>query len=261
MTAKSVYKSKDAAKTILDRYRAYLARWPVPNEQLYLPTREGETFVVASGPKDAPPVPLLHGTMANAAMWMRDIVKWAREFRVYAVDIIGDAGLSAPSRPSMASDVDSLVLLTLAGVADKNLLAWPLPLLLFGSWGARKVRERVIGRAPANMSEQVARFVEFTQAVFRGMRPRTERIPRFSDDQLGRLTMPVFVLLGGKDITMDSSTIKRRIEQHVPNCKILMLAEARHYLGDQSEPIFDFLQRSARALPPLKDEPRPASSL
>ena len=93
-----VYKSERAAQQVHDQYRMYLNRWPVPSEQVFVPTREGETFVVASGPKDAPPVVLLHGTMAMTAMWVRDVVKWAGPFRIYALDIIGDAGLSAPSR-------------------------------------------------------------------------------------------------------------------------------------------------------------------
>lgn len=38
-----------------ERYRALLGRWPVTSEQFTVPTRLGETFVVRSGPADAPP--------------------------------------------------------------------------------------------------------------------------------------------------------------------------------------------------------------
>ena len=107
-TMAGVYKSEGAAKRAHDQYRGYLSQWPVPNEQLYVPTCEGRTFVVVSGPKDALPVILLHGTMATAAMWMGDVIRWAQHFRVYAPDIIGDAGLSAPSRPSMATAAHAL---------------------------------------------------------------------------------------------------------------------------------------------------------
>jgi pimeloyl-ACP methyl ester carboxylesterase len=37
-------------------------------------------------------------------MWSRNVTHWGEHFHVYAVDIIGDAGLSAPARPSMSSD-------------------------------------------------------------------------------------------------------------------------------------------------------------
>lgn len=86
------------------RYAEMLGRWPVPAEQRRVSTREGETFVVACGPVSAPPVLLLQGSGANAAMWMREIAAWAEYLRVYAVDVIGEPGFSAPSRPGLASE-------------------------------------------------------------------------------------------------------------------------------------------------------------
>ena len=278
-----VYKSGEAANRVHDQYRRYLSSWPVPNEQLFIPTREGETFVVASGPKHAPPVVLLHGTMAMTAMWMREVQLWASHFRIFAVDIIGDAGLSAPARPSMASEahalwledvmqelnvpkasfvglslggwlaldfavrrpgrVAGLVLMTPGGIADRNILLWALPLLLLGPWGARKVRERIIGRCPTAMPDQAREFLKFSNAIFRGMRPRTERPPTVTDQQLADLTMPVCVLLGEKDVTMDSRKIKHRIERSMPHAEVMIVPGASHYLGNQSESMLDFLLR------------------
>ena len=73
-----------------------------------MPTRHGETFVVVCGPPSAPPMLLLHGSGANAAMWLAEIESWAARFRIYAVDVIGEPGFSAPSRPSLASDAYAL---------------------------------------------------------------------------------------------------------------------------------------------------------
>lgn len=281
--APHVFRSDQAANAVLDRYKDYLRRWPVPNEQLHVQTREGSTFVVASGPEDAPPIVLLHGTMANAAMWMREVVSWAPEFRIYAVDVIGDAGLSAPSRPPLASDahalwltdvldglgvrrasiigismgggialdfairvpqrVDSLVLMCPARVADKNIVGWALPLLLLGPWGARKVRERIVGHLPNVATEEARRFAEFTDSILKGMKPRTEAAPGVTDQQLAQLSVPVLVLLGARDVTMDSASIKRRFEKHVRGAEVLLFPDARHYLGDQSQTISAFLRR------------------
>ena len=36
-------------------------------------------------------------------MWIRDVAEWAKHYRVYAVDVIGEPGLSAQSRPSLRS--------------------------------------------------------------------------------------------------------------------------------------------------------------
>jgi pimeloyl-ACP methyl ester carboxylesterase len=103
-----IYKSAEGERAVRDRYLDILKHWPVPNRQLRVPTREGETFVVACGDENAPPLLLLHGSMANSAMWMGDVASWAAHFRVYAVDVIGDAGLSAPSRPPLASEAHAL---------------------------------------------------------------------------------------------------------------------------------------------------------
>ncbi|RCG33267.1 hypothetical protein DQ384_02240 [Sphaerisporangium album] len=53
-----IYKSKEGARAVEERYRAYLAHWPVPSEHLRLATRQGETFAVAGGPPDAGHLPL-----------------------------------------------------------------------------------------------------------------------------------------------------------------------------------------------------------
>jgi pimeloyl-ACP methyl ester carboxylesterase len=103
-----IYRSAAGARAVERRYLELLDRWPVAGQRLLVPTREGETFVVASGPGDAPPVLALQGSGANTAMWLGQIGAWARHLRVYAVDVIGEPGLSAPSRPPMASEAYAL---------------------------------------------------------------------------------------------------------------------------------------------------------
>jgi hypothetical protein len=99
-----IYRSAAGAAAVEHRYRELLRRWPVPNETLTVPTGAGETFVVASGSPEAPPVVALQGSGANAAMWLPQIERLARHLRVYAVDVIGEPGLSAALRPPLASD-------------------------------------------------------------------------------------------------------------------------------------------------------------
>ncbi|MGP0076087.1 MAG: alpha/beta fold hydrolase [Bryobacteraceae bacterium] len=279
---KSFYKSAAGERAVRERYLEILKHWPVPNRQLRVPTREGETFIVACGDESAPPLVLLHGASGNAAMWMADVGAWARQFRVYAVDVIGDAGLSAPSRPPLESDahalwlddvmqglslqgasfigvsnggwlamdyatrrpdrVESLVVLCPGGVVRaKNLLIKALPLLLFGSWGARKVREMILGRTPANAPESHRRFAEFLALIFRHLRPRTKRHPIFTDDRLKRLTMPVLVILGGQDVVFDSASIQRRFECVLPSAEVRYIPRAGHFIPGQTQAILEFL--------------------
>jgi pimeloyl-ACP methyl ester carboxylesterase len=104
----TIFKTAAGEAEVMARYRQVLDGWPVPSEQRRVATRQGETFVVACGPADAPPLVLLHGAQSNAASWMFDAAAWSSRFRVYAIDMIGDAGLSAPARPPLDSDAHAL---------------------------------------------------------------------------------------------------------------------------------------------------------
>lgn len=103
-----VYKSAEAARGIEAQYRRVLEQWPVPKAELQVPTRQGATFVLVCGPEGAPPVVLLHGAQANSASWMLDVALWSTKFRLFAVDVIGEAGLSAQVRPELGGDAHAL---------------------------------------------------------------------------------------------------------------------------------------------------------
>ncbi len=104
----SIYKTEHVARTIREWCQHFLTKWVMAHQQLRVGTRHGETFIVASGKPDAPPLVLLHGTLANSAVWMGDVPAWAADFRVYAVDVIGEPGLSAPVRLPLDSDAHAL---------------------------------------------------------------------------------------------------------------------------------------------------------
>jgi len=159
-----IWKSTEGEHAVHERYLQLLTHWPVPNRQLRVPTREGETFVIASGPEDAPAVLLLHGSMANSASWMADISVWAAHFRVFAVDLIGDAGLSAPSRPPLDSEAHALWLddamqalaITRASIVGVSLGGWLT--LDYATRRPERVRSIVV-LCPAGVGRQRIGFV------------------------------------------------------------------------------------------------------
>lgn len=103
-TSKPVYWSLDIEAAVHRRYRSMLDAWGAEHGERRIPTSQGETFVISAGPPALPAVVLLPGAMATSAMWLGTISALADKFHVIAVDIIGDAGFSAPSRPPMKSD-------------------------------------------------------------------------------------------------------------------------------------------------------------
>jgi len=101
----SIWKTPQGGEAVRARYRQFLQFWPQPAQHIRVPTSQGETFVIASGKADGPAVVMLHGSGSNAVVWARDAAVLGPYARVYAVDMIGEPGLSAESRPPLASGV------------------------------------------------------------------------------------------------------------------------------------------------------------
>jgi pimeloyl-ACP methyl ester carboxylesterase len=81
-----------------EAYRDALKLWQVPYEELFIPTRYGETHVVASGDRRGDPLALLQPAGCGATIWYRNVGVLARHFRTYAVDTIGEVNKSLPVR-------------------------------------------------------------------------------------------------------------------------------------------------------------------
>jgi pimeloyl-ACP methyl ester carboxylesterase len=276
----TIYKTESGANQIQAAYREMLNAWPVSKEHLRVPTREGETFVVASGSEDAPPLFLLHGSGTNAAMWGGDVASWSEHFRVYAVDMIGEPGLSAPSRPALGSEayalwlddvlrelgvtrasfvgaslggwlaldyatrrpdrVERLGLLCPGGIGRQK-MGWLLKAILyrpFGKWGQRKTVELVAGLSGPDL----VRARDYLALTFTHFLPRKDRLPVFSDEELRGLTMPVLVIVGGRDVMLDSRHTVARVEQAIPHAEVHLLPEVAHSIVGQTEAVLAFLR-------------------
>lgn len=96
----ALYSTPAGQTAMMEWYERGLAQAQIAYELIAVPTRHGETHMVAAGPKDAPPVILLHGMEGNAVSWRHQLTGLAADFRLYALDIIGSAGKSAPTRLS-----------------------------------------------------------------------------------------------------------------------------------------------------------------
>jgi len=93
-----VFKSSQAKSAYMAGYDALLRLWAVRCESLYVSTHLGRTHILAAGDYEAPPLVLLPALSVGAASWYEHINVLARDHRVYAVDIIGDAGKSVLER-------------------------------------------------------------------------------------------------------------------------------------------------------------------
>lgn len=93
-----VFKTREGEAKSFLAYESVLTLWSVPYEELDVPTCFGSTHIIASGPKEANPIILLHGQDSTATSWIHNIRELSGSFRVFAVDTIGDMGKSKPIR-------------------------------------------------------------------------------------------------------------------------------------------------------------------
>lgn len=96
---RSSFRTREGEAAYLAAYDAAMRLWPVPYDEVETSSRFGTTHVVVNGPKDGPPLVLLHGYMATLTMWSPNIAAFSKDHRVYAVDVMGQPGKSIPSEP------------------------------------------------------------------------------------------------------------------------------------------------------------------
>ncbi len=278
MAEKSAYRSEAGEKEIQQLYDAALAGWPVPHDDLDIPTRHGRTFVIASGKKTAPPLLLLHGIASNAVSWSQDIPVYSRSFRVYAVDIPGDPGRSAPGRLSLIDHAQAewlddllhglkiirtnllgislggwtalryatcypekvarLVILTPAGVAPVR-VAFLVRAGFLSLLGPHGLRS--INRLTFNQNSVHPATARFMDAVMTHFNTRVNKLHTFTDEELSRLTMPTLLVGGLKDVIQDVEKIARRLKKLVPGLSARIYPDKGHVLTDLAPDILPFL--------------------
>jgi pimeloyl-ACP methyl ester carboxylesterase len=113
----SAFRTPAGEAAYLAAYDAAMKSWPVPYEEMEIPSRFGTTHVVACGPREAPPLVLLHGYWATLTMWTLNIADFSTDYRVYAIDVMGQPSKSVPDEPiRSAADYVAWLTATLDGL-------------------------------------------------------------------------------------------------------------------------------------------------
>lgn len=259
-------------------YDRALKQWPIPYQTQQIATRHGETFVIAGGDPHLPPLLLLHGAGTNSAIWIGDVAEYSRHYRLYAVDLPGEAGKSAQNRPAWDSPafaewledvmaalkVDSVVLI---GISQGGWTA-----LRYATQHPESIRALVLltpgGVVPDKLSfvlkaipysllgkwgsRRMIRLVygsqpippgveEVMAVVTQNFNSRMGVLPIFTDDELRRLTMPTLLLMGEQDALRDAAKITARLRQFLPRLTAITLPLAGHALLDTQPHVLSFL--------------------
>ena len=88
------YKSVDGYNAIMSWYESVLEEVDVPLKSHYVETTFGRTHMLVCGPEDAPALFLIPGTAGCAPLWRKQFEAFSQDFRVYALDVVGQPGRS-----------------------------------------------------------------------------------------------------------------------------------------------------------------------
>ena len=98
-------------------YADSLQLWPIAYRTRFVETPFGRTHVVESGPPEGDPVVLIHAASLSATQWHLQAAQLGASRRVFALDILGDIGLSEQAAPMRTrKDAASWLAATLDGL-------------------------------------------------------------------------------------------------------------------------------------------------
>ena len=274
----TTFKSSEGKQAVFTFYDDMLAQWAVPHETFTVNTRHGDTFVIASGDPLNPPMILLHGASSNSMAWGGDVATYSEKYRVYAVDLIGEAGKSAETRPSydsagfaewlddvrVALDIEimTLVGLSLGGwVSIKYALTYPehvSALVLLASGGIvaqnnlfflRMLPLFMLGKWGQRRAMQMLfgdvpipeGTIDGMGVIMRNFKPRRDELYLFTDAELASLTMPVFFIGGEKDGIFDMKIAVPRVKARVAQLETQVIAGGGHAIVHTAPDVMRFL--------------------
>ncbi|HWP79348.1 MAG TPA: alpha/beta hydrolase [Candidatus Acidoferrum sp.] len=272
----SVFKSEAGRDKIRACYNEVLSRFPFG--QQYVETGLGKTFMLTAGRAENPPVLLLHGSCSNSAFWFPELMALSDRFRVYAVDIIGEAGNSEEYRPDLGTgafahwmaDVLAALGLKQAAFIGNSLGGWMAlkfataypesvsKLCLIAPAGLAQIRPQFLQNvgeaqragepAPVN-SDTIGEngipqeVLDFMNLIVQNYNPIQE-LPLFSDGELRRLQMPVLFIDGEDDVIIDAQRSAQRLTRLVPSAEIRLLPNCGHVVTGSAEHILPFLTKT-----------------
>jgi pimeloyl-ACP methyl ester carboxylesterase len=271
-----VFKSPEGKEQVLTYYNQILSR--IPAKQHNIETAYGRTFVLECGFTEQPPLLLLHGSCSNSAFWAAELAVLSEKYHVYAVDLLGEAGNSDENRYDPTTDAYAL---WLKEVLDKLLIsqvflmgnsygAWMAlkfatafpecvtKLILISASGITPIRPAFIAKSAEYVSQDPGQLESFDDSIIgessipqaakdfimlilRNFTPMTDPLPVFTDEQLQRLCMPVLLIVGENDTTIDAEKTASRLKDLVPMAEIHILTGSGHMIANTLDMVIPFL--------------------
>ena len=254
----------------LTAYLKVMKLWEVEHQSYEVETSFGTTHMNICGPEEAPPLILLHAASVGSAEWYANVASWAKNFRIFALDTIGDCGWSrAIKKMENQEDYNQWLIeimeyfnldkasfighsyggwlgMNLAifhpDKVDKLVLLAPAasikPFKLLIKLGLKMPRlpfnisaEKVLKMMAAKNFQPEQAYIELMDVVNNNCRPEMIFPTVYSDEELQRITCPTLLLLGDQESIYSPLKAARRARKFLPNLKSEIILQAGHILN------------------------------
>ncbi|WP_333577491.1 alpha/beta fold hydrolase [Sphingobacterium sp. Lzh-3] len=280
---KTVFKTQEGKNKIIRAYDDTINSASLPLKTYMVQTTFGDTYFLESGSQHQEILILLHGASSNATSWLSDIAEYSKQYRVIAIDILGEAGKSAENRPSYKTTdfadwlkeifdklnlskatiiglsqggwlalrfaisypilVDRLILLTPAGIIPTK-KTFIIKALFYSLLG--KKGRILINRLVLGSQSVDSKIVAFMDLIQSNFNARIEKEYIFSDAELDNLTMPVLFIGGDQDVIRSTQDITVRLENILSDFTAITIPQMGHVLFGLTKQISPYLKKTRR---------------
>lgn len=264
-----IFNTPEGHAKYIAAYDAMFALWKVPYDPVDVATSYGSTHINVSGPADGPPLVLLHAAGLSSTVWFANIAKLSAHHRVYAVDVIGDAGKSVVDRlmekradyaqwlkevfdgfPIERCDLlghsyggwltlnmalaypDRLrKVVLLAPAASFYPLNFITKLILYlGEFKIHPPARSMLKAAAAKGTIIEEIFIQLMEAVTRYCSPATMYPTVYTDEELAQIDHPALLLIGSEEKIYNPQKAINRARRWMPALSAEIVPDAGHLL-------------------------------
>lgn len=266
----ALFRTEAGRAAYMAAYDAMLSRWPVQAVSRVVPTSLGATHVLRAGKADGSPLVLLPAVSVSATEWFANVGELGARHRLYAIDIIGDAGRSVlDAAPGTAADYANWLAEIFAAlglhrpaVAGHSYGGWltlslaihrpeavgPIVLLAPSAglapfhWYmklflAAAERLPVKPGARSTLQAQAHRgfvpdetFVRLMEAMTAHARTNVLFPSVYGDEELRRITSPTLVLIGEQEVLYDPRAALARALRLIGDARGELVPDCSHLL-------------------------------
>ena len=278
MTQKSIYRSPEGRKRLLDLYHKHLKSLKTPYEDIYVHTRFGNTHVVNIGKKDSIPLICLHGGNSTTPDMLISNLPIVEKFNLFAIDTLGHPGRSDETQLSSndlsygfwlldvinelqldkvniysgsfgagigirlatvaPQRINKLALFVPAGIASESIRDKAKLMIPYLKYKIRPTQQNLIKLSSTLMTRFDERRMELLQAIFLHMNINPKMPRPAYKGELDTLNAPTLVMAAKNDILFPASRVIPRAKEIFPN---LVYSESIDGLHEPTEETYQHI--------------------